>query len=111
MLQINVPDMNDSFLRVILEGETYLFRFTYNDRYDYWTFGVYITEEIPIMTGMKMLPCLPLNQYFRADRMPRGIFGVITEQEKVGRYSFVNDEAKFVFIPENEIPEEVPYNA
>ena len=39
MLVISMPDMNDSFSRVVIKGREYLLRLTYNSTGDYWTFG------------------------------------------------------------------------
>ena len=41
---INVPDMNDSVSRIVLDGKAYLIRFTYNDTCDYWKFSLLTTE-------------------------------------------------------------------
>ena len=41
MLYIEVPDMNDSVSTLSIDGKEYGLRFTYNERYDYWSFGLY----------------------------------------------------------------------
>ncbi len=104
---ISLPDMNDSFSRVVLQGREYLLRLTYNDTGDFWTFGLYRSEDDPIITEIKIVPCFPLNRYFDTSDMPDGIFGAITNLERVGRNAFVNGEAQFVFIPTEELTEEV----
>ena len=40
MLYIEVPDMNDSVSTLSVDGKEYGLRFTYNERYDYWSFGL-----------------------------------------------------------------------
>lgn len=37
---IEVPDLNDSMSRVVLNGKAYLIRFTWNDRGGFWKFGL-----------------------------------------------------------------------
>lgn len=96
---IDVPDHNDSFSRVVLSGTAYLIRFTYNDTFDYWTFGLYDTQENPIVTGIKMVPNYPLNLFCDNDQMPFGIFAIYTDLEKVGRAAFLDGKADFCFIP------------
>ncbi len=107
MIVISLPDMNDSFSRVVIKGREYLLRLTYNSSGDYWTFGLYLSEDTPIVTAIKIVPNFPLNRYFRTSDMPDGIFGVLTSLARVGRNAFVSGEAQFVFIPSEELTEEV----
>lgn len=106
MVYIQLPDMNDSFSRLVLQGKEYLARFTYSDTDDSWTFGLYKGTREPIITGMKLVPCFPINRYFKSKDMPDGIFGVLTKLDRVGRNAFTSGDAKFVFIPTDEITEE-----
>ncbi|MBE6666819.1 MAG: hypothetical protein E7607_00720 [Ruminococcaceae bacterium] len=106
MTIISLPDMNDSFSRVVLRGKEYLLRLTYNSTGDFWTFGIYTSEDTPIITEIKIVPSFPLNRYFHTSEMPDGIFGVLTNLERVGRDAFKNGEAQFVFIPSEELIEE-----
>ena len=46
---IEVPDLNDSMSRVVLNGKAYLIRFTWNDRGGFWKFGLYDTQSQPIV--------------------------------------------------------------
>ena len=106
MLVISMPDMNDSFSRVVIKGREYLLRLTYNSTGDYWTFGIYLSEDTPVITAIKIVPNFPLNRYLRTSDMPDGIFGAITQLERIGRNAFRNGEAQFVFIPSDELIEE-----
>ena len=38
---IEVPDLNDSISRVVLNGNAYQIRFTWNETGGYWKFGLY----------------------------------------------------------------------
>ena len=107
MLYIQPPDMNDSFSRLVLNGKEYLARFTYSNFDDSWTFGLYKSTREPIISAMKLVPCFPINRYFRTSDMPDGVFGVLTKLERVGRNAFTSGDAKFVFIPTDELTEEV----
>ena len=40
MLYIKVQDMNDSVSNLSIDGNEYILRFTYNEKYDYWSFGL-----------------------------------------------------------------------
>ncbi len=96
---IEVPDMNDSFSRVVLQGKLYFIRFTYNDTFGYWSFGVYNSLYDPIREGIKIVPRMVLNLFCGTMDMPNGVFGVLTELDKVGRYDFFEGKAKFIFSP------------
>ena len=84
MLYIKVPDMNDSYSTLSIDDKVYLLRFTYNERYDYWSFGLYDNKRTPLIA------------------MTDGIFGCISDSEKVGRYAFRDKTAEFVYIPNKE---------
>ena len=105
MIYIQPPDMNDSFSRLVLKGKEYLARFTYSCTDDSWTFGLYKGTDEPIISGIKLVPYFPINRYFKTKDMPDGIFGVITKLERVGKDAFTSGDAKFVFIPTDELTE------
>lgn len=96
---IEVPDMNDSVSRVVLNGTAYLIRFTWNDSGGYWKFGLYDSQNQPIVIGVKLIPRFPLNVFYGVTKLPNGVFGVMTKLERIGRRDFVEGNAKFVFGP------------
>ncbi len=106
MVYITPPEMNDSFSRIVLDGVEYLIRFTYDSGGDFWTFGLYRAEEDPIITAIKIVPCFPLNHYFKRRDMPDGIFGVLTKLSRVGHDAFSSGDAQFVYITDSEITQE-----
>ena len=105
MIYIQPPDMNDSFSRLVLNGKEYLARFTYSCTDDSWTFGLYKGMDEPIISSIKLVPCFPINRYFKTKDMPNGIFGVITKLDHVGKDAFTSGNASFVFIPDDELTE------
>ena len=82
---IEVPDMNDSVVKVSLQSRLYQLRFTWNDTGGYWMLGVMDSLGTPLLFGR--------------DDMPSGIFAVLTEKESVGRQDFADGTARFVFVP------------
>ena len=62
---IQVPEYNDSFSRVVLNGKEYLIRFSYNYEGNYWTFGIYDGNRSPYVAGIKIVPNSPLNFFYR----------------------------------------------
>ena len=68
---IEVPDMNDSVVKVSLQSRLYQLRFTWNDTGGYWMLGVMDSLGTPLLLGVKMVPQFPLNLLFGRDDMPR----------------------------------------
>ena len=102
-IKIEVPDMNDSVSRVTLANKEFLIRFTWNDTYRYWSYGLYDTEHKPILHACKIVPFSPLNHFYALKNMPNGIFGCVTNQESVGRNDFKDGVAEFIFIPKSDL--------
>ena len=96
---IEVPDKNDSVSRIALSGKPYLIRFTYSDTCDCWSFGLADALGTPIRCGIKIVPRMPLNLYCGTTDMPRGVFGVLSDLERIGRRDFVDGRAKFIYAP------------
>jgi hypothetical protein len=96
---IEVPNMNDSVSRIVLNNTAYQIRFTWNDTGGYWKFGLYDAQSNPIVIGIKIVPQFPLNVFYGATKLPDGIFGVISKQKRIGRNDFQTGNAQFVFCP------------
>ena len=96
---IDIPDMNDSVSRVVLNNKEYNIRFTYNDSYDYWKFSLYDSQSNPIYLNIKIVPKFPLNIFIGTSDAPSGFFGVKTSLLRIGRNDFKDKNAKFIFCP------------
>lgn len=105
MLFIKVPDMNDGMSALSIDGKEYLLRFTYNELYDFWSFGLYTSEEEPIIALTRIVPNFPIFHYYTYPDIPDGIFGCISDTDSVGRHAFNNKTAEFVYIPNVELEE------
>lgn len=105
LLYIKVPDMNDSISTLSIDGIEYLLRFTYNEKYDFWNFGLYTVEEEPIIAMTRIVPNFPIMHYYTYTDIPDGIFGCLSDTDKVGRQAFNNQTAEFVYIPNVELEE------
>ena len=99
ILKISVPDHNDSFSRVVLDGVQYQIRFTWNETAGRWSFGLYTMQKEPLALGIRLVPRFPLNLQIVDERMPGGVFGVYSDNEAVGRGDFVSGAAAFGYIP------------
>lgn len=95
---ISVPDLNDSFSRIVILGSEYLIRFTYNDTYGFWSFGLYHPNKEPIVQNLKIVPNFPLNLFIGVNNMPNVYFACKSNLENIGRNDFKNEAAKFYYI-------------
>lgn len=94
---IEVPDENDSYSRMVLDNRLYHIRFTWNGTGEYWKFGLYGELGDPLVQGIKLVPNFPVNLFLPSDRLPYGVFGVITKQARIGRKDFVEGRAEFIY--------------
>ena len=99
IIEISVPDHNDSFSRVVLDGAQYQIRFSWNEAAGRWSFGLYTMQKEPITVGIRLVPRFPLNLQVVDERLPQGAFGVYSDNEVVGREDFINGRATFAYIP------------
>ena len=98
ILKISVPDMNDSYSRIVLDDVQYLIRFTWNDAAQRWSFGLYTMQREPIAIGIRLVPRFPLNLQIVNDKFPPGVFGVYSDLESVGKQDFLTGQASFAYI-------------
>ena len=105
MLFISVPDMNDSISRISIDNKTYGLRFTYNEKYDYWNFGIYDDNDNPIVSMTRIVPNFPIMFFYTYTELPDGVFGCISDIDTVGRNAFKDKTAEFVYIPNDELAE------
>lgn len=107
MISITVPDLNDSVGRITLSDREYYIRFTYNSTKDYWSVGLYDIDMVPIIPMTKIVPNFPIFFYYTYVELPDGIMGCLTNKTRIGRKDFINGEAEMVYIPRDEVPQEV----
>ena len=100
--EISVPDHNDSFSRVVLDGVQYQIRFTWNETAKRWSFGLYTMQREPIAVGIRLVPRFPLNLQIVDERIPMGVFGVYSDLKSVGRYDFLEGKAIFTYTSRKE---------
>ena len=104
MIYIKVPHMNDSISSLSIDGVEYRLRFTYNEKFDHWNFGLY-RGTAPIIAMTKIVPNFPLLHYYTYTDIPDGIFGCLSDTDHVGRQAFNDKTAEFVYISNAELEE------
>lgn len=102
-MDIKVPDMNDSLSAIIIDKKEYLLRFTYNEISDCWSFGIYDSEENPLMGLTRIVPNYPITHFCNIDGLPAGVFGAVRRDgiDKIGRRDFAEGNAQFVYLSES----------
>ena len=103
MLYIEVPDMNDSMSSVTIDDVEYQIRMTYNEIGDFWLFGLYKDDDTPIVAMTKVIPNFPFMYCYRDERLPDGVWGVISDVDHVGRDTFNEGLAELVFISRSDL--------
>ena len=98
-IEITVPDFNDSFSRVVLDGKQYLIRFSWSETAQRWSFGLFTMQKEPIVQGIRMVPQFPLNLQIVGDTFPQGVFGVYSDVPAPGRTDYLDARAIFAYIP------------
>ena len=97
--------MNDSVSSLSIDGKEYGLRFTYNEKFDYWSFGLYDAQLNPIVAMTRIVPNFPIFHFYTSKDIPDGVFGCISDKDEVGRYAFKDKTAEFVYIPNTELEE------
>lgn len=103
MIFIKPPNMNDSFSSISIEGKSYFLRFTYNEKGDYWNFGLYDTNKEPIIAMTKIVKDFPILWFYSDEEIPCGEFACISATEEIGRNAFEDGSAEFMYIPYSEV--------
>ncbi len=77
------PEFTLQKMRVVLDGETFVLRFTWNERAATWSIDVMNTSEVLITAGGKIIPNWNPFRNIVQDGMPPGRFLAI-DREGVG---------------------------
>jgi hypothetical protein len=93
-ININTQN-NDQYQKIALHDTEYLIRTTYNAAFDYWALSFFHSDGSPIFMMKKLVPNFPIN-FFLAEQ--RGMFGVLTSLERVGRDDFKTGKARLVYV-------------
>lgn len=98
MISISMQNMNDSVSVVRIDDVIYKIRMTYNPKSDYWNFGIYENDGTALVSAVKVVPNFPLFYQYSRDGLPTGWFICVSTDEKIGRYSFVDNRAVMCYV-------------
>lgn len=55
------------------------------------------------MAMTKIVPNFPIIHFYTSTDLPDGIFGAISNESRIGRNTFNEEKASFVYIPNSEL--------
>lgn len=99
-ISIGVPDTASSEQTITLSKRSYTIRFDYNQRFDFWTFSLFDSEENPIIRGEKLMPSKEyLDRYSKTDLVDGYFFTQSMDTSQITRENFgINKTHTLTFI-------------
>ena len=79
------PETTDQLVSVELDGNPYVLRVLWNERFGYFSLSVLTADEQPILTNVKMVKNYPLIGRFKDTRLPFGDLYFVQEKGSVER--------------------------
>lgn len=94
-------------IRIPLGNILYRLDFLYNTLEDFWTFSIYNDDDNLLISGVKIVANYLLLENYKTDLLPSGDFYCLTSDLtiRIGRNSFVNNEADFLYLSAEEARE------
>lgn len=92
--------------RTSLDGRSYLFTFKWNQRSGFWFFDFADQDEDPIVSGVKVVPEIPLLRRIIDERRPAGelIVTDLTGDGEPPGYSDFGDRMILMYVPYEDFP-------
>lgn len=84
------PNTTDQLVRVELDGNPYILRVLWNERFGYFSLSVLAADETPIVTNVKMVKNFPLIGRFKNTLLPAGDFYFIQEKGNADRAAYTD---------------------
>ena len=82
------PETTDQLVSVELDGNPYILRVLWNERFGYFSLTVSTADETPILTNIKMVKNYPLTGRFKSPLLPAGDFYFIQEKGYAERATY-----------------------
>lgn len=92
-----LPETTDQILTVELDGNPYVLRVLWNERFGYFSLSVSTANNEPILTNIKMVKNYSLTDKYKDSRLPFGSFYFVQEKSESPRPSY-NDLAVNFFL-------------
>ena len=79
------PETTDQLVSVELDGNPYILRVLWNERFGYFSLSVNAADDTPILTNIKMVKNYPLIGRFKSDLLPAGDIYFVQEKGNADR--------------------------
>lgn len=79
------PETTDQLVSVELDGNPYILRVLWNERFGYFTLSIMEANEAPLLTNVKMVKNYPLIGRFKNELLPFGDLYFIQEKGSSAR--------------------------
>lgn len=80
-----LPDLAEQLLSIELDGNPYILKVLWNERFAYFSLSIYTADEKPILLNIKMVKNFPLTGRYKNSLLPRGDFYFIQEKGNAER--------------------------
>lgn len=102
----SLPDHNDFISKITLDDTIYWLKLSWNDRGQFWKFGLLDQNKNVLFDGVKCVTNYPLLEQIRPILpIPNGEFMVFTfdKNSAIGRNDFVNKRCVLAYLSSSEV--------
>lgn len=78
-------ETTDQLVSIELDGNPYILRVLWNERFGYFSLSVNAADDTPILTNIKMVKNYPLIGRFKSDLLPAGDIYFVQEKGNADR--------------------------
>ncbi len=105
MIQILVPDANDSLTEMELDGRTYFLRLSWNSEARQWVLAVENAYNELIVAGIAVVPDTPLLAGYRHLTVPAGELVALApdRRDTISRSALPSGEVALLYINADEV--------
>jgi len=105
MIQIPIPDVNDSLTEVDLDGLTYFMRLSWNSEAELWTLSIENAYNELIVAGIAVLPGTPLLSGYRHLTVPAGELVALApdRRDTISRAALPSGEVALIYVDAQEM--------
>ncbi|CAB3637394.1 hypothetical protein CEY09_14885 [Achromobacter marplatensis] len=105
MIQIPIPDVNDSLTEVELDGVTYFLRLSWNSEAELWALSIENAYNELIVAGIAVVPGSPLLAGYRHLTVPAGEMVALApdRRDTISRDALPSGEVALIYVDAQEV--------
>ncbi|NMK48056.1 hypothetical protein [Achromobacter sp. Bel] len=105
MVQIPIPDANDSLTEVELDGATYFLRLSWNSEAEFWALSIENAYNELIVAGIAVVPGSPLLAAYRHLTVPAGELVALAPDRRdvISRGALPSGEVALIYVDAQEV--------